>query len=93
MLIRPSMENVNSHWQFTPIGHRFETIILDHTKSPPKVDSLYGRNTDTATEPNLDTLYNLLLNYKLLKSKLLDLNQLVANLIKSEIATKKQFLL
>lgn len=52
-----------------------------------------GRNTDTANEPALDTLYNLLLHYKLLLSKLTDLNQLVADLIKPERAVETQFLL
>lgn len=52
-----------------------------------------GRNTDTANEPVLDTLYNLLLHYKLLLSKLTDLNQLVADLIKPERAVETQFLL
>jgi DNA invertase Pin-like site-specific DNA recombinase len=52
-----------------------------------------GRTTDTAIEPTLETLYNLLLNYKLLRSKLSDLNKLVGDLIKSERATSTQFLL
>jgi hypothetical protein len=54
---------------------------------------LYGRSTDTANEPILETLYNLLLQYKLLRSKLSDLNQLVADLIKPERAVDTQFLL
>lgn len=53
----------------------------------------HGRSTDTANEPVLETLYNLLLNYKLLRSKLTDLSQLVTDLIKSERATETQFLL
>lgn len=54
---------------------------------------LYGRSTDTAIEPVLDTLYSLLLNYKLLRSKFTDLNKLVADLIKPERAVVTQFLL
>lgn len=57
------------------------------------LDSLVGRSTDTTNEPILEALYNLLLNYNLLRSKLTNLNQLVADLIKSERATKTLFLL
>lgn len=53
----------------------------------------FARSTHTANEPMLDTLYNLLLHYKLLLSKLTDLNQLVADLIKPERAVETQFLL
>ncbi len=57
------------------------------------MDYLFGRSSDTANEPILEALYNLLLNYNLLRSKLTNLNQLVADLIKSERVTKTLFLL
>lgn len=52
-----------------------------------------GRSTSTAIEPMLDALYALLLNYQLLRTKLSDLNQLVADLVKSERALNTDFLL
>jgi len=52
-----------------------------------------GRQTRTAIEPVLDSLYNLLLNYNLLRSKLTDLNELVANLVKPERVVANDFLL
>ncbi len=69
------------------------SILYTNKKIPRKRDTFIGRNTDTANEPVLDTLYNLLLHYKLLLSKLTDLNQLVADLIKPERAVETQFLL
>lgn len=52
-----------------------------------------GRSTSTAIEPVLDTLYNLLLNYQLLRSRLTDLNQLIADLVRPERVATNQFLL
>jgi len=49
--------------------------------------------TATAVEPTLEPLYNLLLHYKVLKTKLTDLNQLIGDLIKPERALETQFLL
>lgn len=67
---------------------------MDKIKITPIVEVKYaGRSTDTVNEPVLDTLYNLLLHYKLLLSKLTDLNQLVADLIKPERAVETRFLL
>jgi hypothetical protein len=61
---------------------------------PMYIDRFFlGRTADTAIEPIVESLYNLLLNYKLLKTKLTNLNQLTADLIKSDRATATQFLL
>ncbi len=68
-------------------------ILLILNKIKTERNALLGRNTDTVNEPVLDTLYNLLLHYKLLLSKLTDLNQLVADLIKPERAVETRFLL
>lgn len=54
---------------------------------------MLGRKAVTAIEPALDPLYNLLLNYKVLKSKLTDLHVLIGDLIKPERALETQFLL
>jgi DNA invertase Pin-like site-specific DNA recombinase len=80
--VRVDSENVVDYQMREPFKTYFKTHKI-----------LNGRNTDTANEPVLDTLYNLLLHYKLLLSKLTDLNQLVADLIKPERAVETQFLL
>ena len=66
---------------------------LRQIKNPDALGFQFGRSTDTAIEPVLETLYNLLLQYKTFKTKLTDLNQLVADLIKPERAVETQFLL
>jgi hypothetical protein len=52
-----------------------------------------GRQTDTAIEPIIDSLYTVLLNYNQLHTRLVDLNHLTSDLIKSERATTTLFLL
>jgi len=52
-----------------------------------------GRSTDTANEPIVTALHDLLLNYDLIRTKLVNLNQLTADLVKSDRAMATQFLL
>ena len=52
-----------------------------------------GGQFSTATEPILETLYTLLLNYPILKEKVNRLNRLVEDLIKPARALETQFLL
>jgi hypothetical protein len=57
------------------------------------MDIFIGRSTDTANEPIVAALHDLLLNYELIRTKLVNLNQLTADLVKSDRAMATQFLL
>lgn len=74
------------------LGRRTESFMAKQ-KGPLTRPILFGRQTRTTIEPVLDSLYNLLLNYNLLRSKLTDLNEIVANLIKPERVVSNDFLL
>jgi hypothetical protein len=63
---------------------------LENAQRPILYD---GRTTVTAVEPTTESLYNLLLHYEVLKTKLVCLNQLIADLPKPERATEMRFLL
>jgi hypothetical protein len=98
--IEQLFQNITLKAEFVPpkmVNTRWE-VSSSKLKEPyagflQSKDFEHGRSTDTANEPILTSLYTLLLNYNLLRSKITDLNKLIADLIKPERVTANQFLL